>query len=383
MAAVGTRKAQSAGGPDGSAEVEPGRAAAGSEPRLGLKNLVKRLPIVRSFDVLSGGDRKNGKDKKGLSQQIEQLRTSGKASANSQKAGFQRMNAELEERASVDARVSSTEACASEVSLVVELRRAVSSLYDIQSTDAMSENTDRSSLATALDSRSVNADTVSILNEELQYVWSDWALQKSKSVPCRNDDLQYVWFEGAPQNDSETTSLDSFVTALSENMATAAWLVGFLGIAVLVTVTTAQNTTEASTGASDDANTTATADTAGDFQCYVCDGAAAGSSSGCGRTVNSSVQTAGCSGHCMTRRTGAVGAHVWTRSCEEECEETCLQAPPAETWFEDEEDSCYYWQDNDNSADNGNDEGDVDILADEGISLINNGIVHLCRVISD
>ncbi|XP_078594148.1 uncharacterized protein LOC144871971 [Branchiostoma floridae x Branchiostoma japonicum] len=339
MSAVGTRKVQSAGGPDGSAEVDPGRDAAGSELRLGLKNLVKRLPIVRSIDVLSGGDRKNGKDKKldmadggmktgadqvelseepgvkelsadvgefhdthairsvtstdnnkptaegsrvplptvpepptmssketleGLSQQIEQLRTSGKASANSQKAGFQRINAELEEvngilrrnfkkaekvnkrtkqvmgkvknqgymdlleaasqpqisprreRASVDARVSSTEACASEVSLVVELRRAVSSLYDIQSTDALSENTDRSSLATALDSRSVDADTVSILNEELQYVWSDWALQKSKSVPCRNDDLQYVWFEGAPQNDSETTSLDSFVTALSE-----------------------------------------------------------------------------------------------------------------------------------------------------------------------
>ncbi|XP_035657786.1 uncharacterized protein LOC118403246 [Branchiostoma floridae] len=114
-------------------------------------------------------------------------------------------------------------------------------------------------------------------------------------------------------------------------MATAAWLVGFLGIAVLITVTSAQNATESTQGPSDDANTTATADTAGDFQCYVCDGAAVGSSSGCGRTVNSSVQTTGCSGHCMTRRMGAVGAHVWKRSCEEECEETCLQAPSAET----------------------------------------------------
>ncbi|XP_035684026.1 uncharacterized protein LOC118420981 [Branchiostoma floridae] len=341
MAAVGTRKAQSAGGPDGSAEVEPGRAAAGSEPRLGLKNLVKRLPIVRSFDVLSGGDRKDGKDKKkdvadggmktgavqvesseepgvkalsadvgefhdthafrsvasadnnlptteggrlspptvpepptvssketleGLRQQIEQLRTLCQT-VNSQTAGFQRINAEIEEvngilrknfkkaekvhkrtkqvmskvknqgymdlleaasqpqisprrgRASADARVSSTEACASEVSLVVELRRAVSSLYDIQSADGisdMSENTDRSSLATALNSMSVDADTVFTLKDDLQYVWSDWALQKSKSVPCRNDDLQYVWFEEAPQNDSDTTSLDSFVTALSE-----------------------------------------------------------------------------------------------------------------------------------------------------------------------
>ncbi|XP_078674013.1 uncharacterized protein LOC144912521 [Branchiostoma floridae x Branchiostoma belcheri] len=112
-------------------------------------------------------------------------------------------------------------------------------------------------------------------------------------------------------------------------MAIASWLVGFLSIAVLATVTLAQNTTEpASSG---DANSTAaTGSTAGDFQCYVCDGEVAESAAGCERTVNSSVQTTGCSGHCMTRRTGAVGAHVWKRSCEDECEETCLQAPPAE-----------------------------------------------------
>ncbi|CAH1263860.1 Hypp2789 [Branchiostoma lanceolatum] len=111
-------------------------------------------------------------------------------------------------------------------------------------------------------------------------------------------------------------------------MATAAWLVGCLSIAVLATVTLAQNTTEpAAPDPSGDTNATATASTVGDFQCYVCDGEVAE----CGRTVNSSAQTTGCSGHCMTRRTGAVGAHVWTRSCEEECEETCLQAPPAET----------------------------------------------------
>eukprot|EP00058_Branchiostoma_floridae_P007638 XP_002593126.1 hypothetical protein BRAFLDRAFT_120168 [Branchiostoma floridae] len=64
MAAVVTRKAQSAGGPDGSAEVGPGRAMAGSEPWIGFKNLMKRVPIVRSVDVLSGGDRQNGKEKK-------------------------------------------------------------------------------------------------------------------------------------------------------------------------------------------------------------------------------------------------------------------------------------------------------------------------------
>ncbi|XP_078613804.1 uncharacterized protein LOC144883292 isoform X2 [Branchiostoma floridae x Branchiostoma japonicum] len=359
---AGTRKAQSAGGPDGSAEVGPGRATVGSEPWLGFKNLMKRIPIVRSVDVLSGGDQQDRKEKKGVAddrmksaavlvesreepgleelsadvgeshdtqslqrlastdisdaltaeggrvslptvaetsavssedtlqemrQQLNELEKMWKASVNSQMAGFQRRNNEFEElnailrrnvkiaekvckrtkemmanlkeqgyldlleaapqpqkspcrrRAGVDARVSAKDTCASDVSLVVELRRAASSLYDIQGADgisAMSENTDQSSLATALGSRSVNVDK----HDDLQYVWYEGAMHNSdqrrsvamdnssdttgvdsRSVEVdRHDDLQYVWYEAALQksgqcrsvamdNGSDNTSLDS------------------------------------------------------------------------------------------------------------------------------------------------------------------------------
>ncbi|XP_078693352.1 uncharacterized protein LOC144923042 isoform X2 [Branchiostoma floridae x Branchiostoma belcheri] len=57
------RKAQSAGGPDGSPEVDQGRPTVSSEPWLGLKDFMKRVPIVRSLDLLSGGDKGDGKEK--------------------------------------------------------------------------------------------------------------------------------------------------------------------------------------------------------------------------------------------------------------------------------------------------------------------------------
>ncbi|XP_035693969.1 uncharacterized protein LOC118428103 [Branchiostoma floridae] len=347
---AGTRKAQSAGGPDGSAEVGPGRATVGSEPWIGFKNLMKRVPIVRSVDVLSGGDQQDRKEKKKgvaddrmksaavlvesreeprleelsadvgeshdtrslqrvastdisdvptteggrlslptvpdtsavssedtleeMKQQLKELEKMWKASVNSQMAGFQRRNNEFEElnailrrnveiaekvckrtkemmanlkeqgyldileaapqpqksprrrRAGVDARVSAKDTCASDVSLVVELRRAASSLYDIQGADgtsAMSESTDQSLFATVPGFRSVDVDK----HDDLQYVWYEGALQKSgqrRSVAMDNssdntgvdsravdvdmhDDLQYVCYEAALQNFGQRRSV--------------------------------------------------------------------------------------------------------------------------------------------------------------------------------
>ncbi|XP_066267026.1 uncharacterized protein [Branchiostoma lanceolatum] len=59
-----TRKAVSAGRPDGSAEADQGRPAVSSEPWFGgFKDFMKRVPIVHSLDLLSGGDKGEGKGK--------------------------------------------------------------------------------------------------------------------------------------------------------------------------------------------------------------------------------------------------------------------------------------------------------------------------------
>ncbi|XP_035692301.1 uncharacterized protein LOC118426853 [Branchiostoma floridae] len=240
------------------------------------------LPTVAETSAVSSEDTLQE-----MRQQLKELEKMWKASVNSQMAGFQRRNNEFEElnailrrnvkiaekvckrtkemmanlkeqgyldileaapqpqksprrrRAGVNAGVSSKDTCTSDVSLVVELRRAVSSNNDIQGADAtsaMSENTDQSLFATVPDSSSADVDK----HDDLQYVWYEGALQNSgqrRSVAMDNgsdntsldsrsvnvdkhDDLQYVWYEGALQNSgqrrsvamdngSDNTSLDS------------------------------------------------------------------------------------------------------------------------------------------------------------------------------
>ncbi|CAH1245234.1 Hypp7450 [Branchiostoma lanceolatum] len=58
-----TKKAQSAGRPDGSAEAGQGRPTVSSEPWFGLKDFMKRVPMVHSLDLLSGGDKGEGNGK--------------------------------------------------------------------------------------------------------------------------------------------------------------------------------------------------------------------------------------------------------------------------------------------------------------------------------
>ncbi|XP_078695228.1 uncharacterized protein LOC144924150 [Branchiostoma floridae x Branchiostoma belcheri] len=135
-------------------------------------------------------------------------------------------------RASVDVTTSSAETCTSDTSLVIELRRAVSSLYGIQSMDgvsAMSTDTDKQRSTAAEGASTMSADRVSAMSDDIDRLsfatarenphfyddpdnlWLTWPWMFSKSGSAAKDDSVH----------SDTTSLsstDSFATAVSELM---------------------------------------------------------------------------------------------------------------------------------------------------------------------
>ncbi|XP_066267024.1 uncharacterized protein [Branchiostoma lanceolatum] len=125
-------------------------------------------------------------------------------------------------RASIDETVSSTLTYTSDVSLVVELRSAVSSLYGIQSVDgisAMSRNTDQSS-----DARSVAVDgasAVSTNTDQNMFVTAPEVRSIDSEDIVYLDNLCYgldlrTSRSVATDDGSDTTSLASFVTAVSQ-----------------------------------------------------------------------------------------------------------------------------------------------------------------------
>ncbi|CAH1245228.1 Hypp7449 [Branchiostoma lanceolatum] len=125
-------------------------------------------------------------------------------------------------RASTDETVSSTLTYTSDVSLVVELRSAVSSLYGIQSVDgisAMSRNTDQSS-----DARSVAVDGASAVSTN-----TDQGMLVTVPEVRTIDEEDVVYLDNlcygldlrtsrsvAADDGSDTSSLDSFATAVSQ-----------------------------------------------------------------------------------------------------------------------------------------------------------------------
>ncbi|XP_019646535.1 PREDICTED: uncharacterized protein LOC109487036 isoform X1 [Branchiostoma belcheri] len=161
-------------------------------------------------------------------------------------------------RASVDVTTSSAETCTSDTSLVIELRRAVSSLYGIQSVDgvsamstdtdkqrstaaerastmsadrvlAMSTDTDKQRSTAAEGASTMSADRVSAMSDDIDRLsfatgrenppfyddpdnlWLTWPWMFTKSRSGAKDDSMH----------SDTTSLsstDSFATAVSELM---------------------------------------------------------------------------------------------------------------------------------------------------------------------
>ncbi|CAH1245235.1 Hypp7450 [Branchiostoma lanceolatum] len=125
-------------------------------------------------------------------------------------------------RASIDETVSSTLTYTSDVSLVAELRSAVSSLYGIQSVDGisgMSRNTDQSS-----DARSVAVDgasAVSTNTDQGMLVTAPEVRTIDEEDVVNLDNLCYgldlrTSRSVAADDGSDTTSLASFVTAVSQ-----------------------------------------------------------------------------------------------------------------------------------------------------------------------
>ncbi|XP_066267027.1 uncharacterized protein [Branchiostoma lanceolatum] len=175
------------------------------------------LPTVADSPVQSSEKRLEE-----LRLQLAHVAKEMKASIVMKKKGFKRIDKEWRSRASIDETVSSTLTYTSDVSLVAELRSAVSSLYGIQSVDGisgMSQNTDQSS-----DARSVAVDgasAVSTNTDQNMLVTAPEVRTIDEEDEVYLDNLCYgldlrTSRSVAADDGSDTTSLASFVTAVSQ-----------------------------------------------------------------------------------------------------------------------------------------------------------------------